>query len=127
MRESLAQISGDDALNPQIDLFDPPLRAHAQPRARQQTEKKGRYQSPRKRLTADMGDLAGLADISSQHQHVAVWHAPRDRPNSLGFPLASIRPDDVGALCRSVDLQMRWQAFEITDDQAAIGGEYRRE
>ena len=36
MRKPLAQIAGDDALDPLIDLFDPLLGAHAQPRAGQQ-------------------------------------------------------------------------------------------
>ena len=38
MRKPLAQISGDDALDPLVDLLDPFLRAHAQPCAGQQAE-----------------------------------------------------------------------------------------
>ena len=77
MRQPLAQISGDDALNPLIDLLDPSLRAHAEPCAGQQTEAKCRQQAERERLPYDTGNFPGLIDISSDHQHVAACRIRR--------------------------------------------------
>jgi len=50
----LAQIAGDDALDPLIDLLDPLLGTHAQPSASQQAQAKRRQQTQRQRLTDDM-------------------------------------------------------------------------
>ena len=46
VRKPLAQIAGDDALNPLVDLLDPLLGAHAQPRAGQQAQTKAPAADP---------------------------------------------------------------------------------
>src|SRR5437868_9261786 len=74
-----------------------------------------------------MGDFGGLIDISSEDEHVAIWHAPRDRTDGLKFPTVSICPDDVGALRGCVDPQMRWQAFQITGNPVTVGRKYRHD
>jgi hypothetical protein len=127
VRKPLAQIAGDDALNPLVDLLDPPLGAHAQPGAGQQAKAKARQQTEPERLTDDMGDLLGLVDIAPEHQHVAVSHAPRDRPDHLVDLAVLIRLDDLGALRCGVDAQIGWQALKIAGDPVTVGGKYPRE
>src|SRR6266404_597290 len=74
-----------------------------------------------------MGDLPCLIDISPEHQHVAISHAPRDGADNLMLPAVSIRLDDAGGLRWTVDTQIRWQAFDITGDPVTVGGKYRHE
>jgi hypothetical protein len=127
VRQSLAEIAGDDALNPLVDVLDPPLGAHAQPGAGQQAKKKGGQQTQQQRLADDMRDFPGFIDIPPNHQHVAVVHAPGDRTDDLVFPAVSIHPDDVGALRRGVDPQIGRQAVDIAGNSVTVGGKYRRE
>ena len=127
VRKPLPQIAGDDALNPLIDFLDALLGAYAQPCAGQQAKAKGRQQTQRQRLTDDMGDFAGLIDISSEDEDVAISHAPRDRTDSLKFATFSVCPDDIGALRGCVDPQMRWQAFQITGYPVTVGRKYRHD
>src|SRR6202023_4147755 len=127
VRKPLAQITGDDALNPLVDLFDAFLGAHAQPPAGQQTKTKARQETERERLTDDVRDFAGLIDLSAKDEHVTVSHAPTDRADDLGFAAVAIHPDDVRALRRGVDPKMRRQAFQIAGNPVAVGGKYRRD
>src|SRR6202041_1852168 len=78
IRKPLAQIAGDDALNPLVDLFDAPLRPPAQPRAGKQAKTKTRQQAQRHRQADDMGNLVGFVDFASHYQDIAIWHAPCD-------------------------------------------------
>jgi len=84
MRESLVQVAGDDALNPLIDLRDR-VCARMLTTLRPTGKEKRPGSGPRQRLADDMGNLARLVDISSQHKHVTAWHAPGNRPDRLGF------------------------------------------
>ena len=86
VRKPFAQVAGDDALDPLVDLFDPLLGAHAQPRAGQQAQEKRRQQAQRERLTDDVGDLPRFVDLTSDHQRVAAWHSSGDRADDVNLP-----------------------------------------
>src|SRR5437588_1737259 len=79
----LSQISGDNALNPLIYLFDTLLSTHAQPRAGQQAQAKRGQQAQRKCLADDVGNLAGFVDLSSYRQCIAVRHSLGDRADQV--------------------------------------------
>ncbi|OIQ67839.1 hypothetical protein GALL_505810 [mine drainage metagenome] len=83
MRKPLAQIAGDDALNPLVDLFDAILRAHAQPRAGEQAKTEARQQAQHERHTDDMGNFIGFIDFPPHHQHLTARRAPRDRADDV--------------------------------------------
>ena len=68
VRQPLAQISGDDALDPQVDLLDASLRTNAQPRAGQQPKTERGQQAKPQRAADDPGDFPGLVDVASNHQ-----------------------------------------------------------
>ena len=123
--QPLAQIAGDDALDPLVDLLDALLGPHAQPRACQQAKQEGRQQAERQRLTDDMGDLARLVDLASDHQRIAIGHAPGDRPDHAPLLPGRRRPDDRDAPDDIVHLQFRRNPFEIACDPAAVGAEQR--
>ncbi len=120
MRKPLAEIAGDDALNPLIDFGDPLLRAQAKPCAGQHAQAKRRQQTQCQRLTDDMGNLPGLVDLSSDDQRVAIGHAPRDRANHARVSTGRNRPDDRDTLDRAIHRKPGRNLFEITRYPAAI-------
>nr|WP_245285269.1 hypothetical protein [Bradyrhizobium sp. WSM3983] len=79
--ETLTKVAGDDALNPLIDLLDAPLRAHAQPDARQQAKAERRQQPQCEGLAHDGRNLAGLVDIASKQEDIAIVQMPADSPD----------------------------------------------
>ena len=80
VRQPLAQISGDDTLDPQVDLLDASLRTNAQPRAGQQPEAERGQQAKPQRATDHPGDFPGLVDVASNHQYMAVDQGSARRP-----------------------------------------------
>ena len=120
----LAQIAGDDALDPLVDLFDALLGAHAQPRAGQQAQAaKRRQQTQRQRLTDDMGNFPGFVDLASDHQRVAIRHSPGDRADHVGVPTGWTRPDNRNALDQIVHLEFGRKLFQIARYPVAIRAE----
>src|SRR6187399_1561289 len=75
VRQPLAQISGDDTLDPQIDFLDASLRANAQPRASQQPKAERGQQAKPQRASDDPGDFPGLVDVAPNYQYIAVFKA----------------------------------------------------
>lgn len=57
LRQPFAEIAGDNALNPHVDLLDPPLRSHADQSPGDQAEAQGRQQTERQRLTDHAREL----------------------------------------------------------------------
>ena len=60
MREPLAEIAGDDALNALIDLFDALLRAQAEPGSGHQAKAKCRKKTERERFFGTSEELRPL-------------------------------------------------------------------
>src|SRR5438876_10244806 len=101
MREALAQVTGDDALNPLIDLDDTFPGTSVQRPADPKAKKRGGNHAKRERTTNDARDLRDFVDISSNHQHVAVRQTSRDQADRLFLPAIFVQPVRLGALCRT--------------------------
>src|SRR3954468_3490782 len=110
MRKALAEVAGDDTLNPLIDLLHPPLRAHAQPGSGQQAKAERRQETERKGLAHDARYFAGLVDVPPQHEDIAVFQTPAYRPNQR---IATADRHYPRGLCRSVDREVPRQLSEI--------------
>jgi hypothetical protein len=125
IRQPLAQIAGDDALDPLVDLLDALLGAHAQPRAGQQAKQKGGQQAERQRLADDVGDLARLVDFPADHQRVAIGHAAGDRADHAPLLTGRKRPDDRHVPDDIVHPEFGRNPFEIARDSPPAGIEQR--
>src|ERR1700675_576171 len=113
MRESFAQVSGDDALYPLIDLNDTLTGTSAQSDTDRKAEKHSGNQTKRHRRTNDARNLLHFIDITPYHQHVAVRQTSCDQANRLFLPITFVYPVDYSALYRVIDLMIGWQAFQV--------------
>ena len=123
VRKPFAQVAGDDALDPLVDLFDPLLGAHAEPRARQQAQAECRQQTQRERLADDVGDLPRLVDVAPDHQHVAILQPPADRADYLIAAIRLIHSGDPRSLHRRVDIKAGRQTLHVAGDPVPVGAE----
>src|SRR5260370_35033627 len=71
MRESFAQVAGDDALNALVDLYNTPTGTAAQCQTDRKAKKQSGNETKRERLTNNSCNLTDFVDVSSDHQHVA--------------------------------------------------------
>src|SRR6266446_6488830 len=120
MREPFAQIAGDDALHPRVDLDDAVTGSSAQGYTDRKAKQHGGDQAKRERPTNDTCDLPDFIDVSSNHQHVAVRQTSRDQADRLLLPAVLVDPVDDSALYRIVVPEIGWQAFQVTRDPAAV-------
>src|SRR6266436_292145 len=114
MREPFAQIAGDDALHPRVDLDDAITGSGAQGYTDRKAKQHGGNQAKRERPTDNMCDLPDFIDVSSNHEHVAVRQTSRNQADRLVLPTTFVDPVDDGALYRIVGLEIGWQAFQVT-------------
>ena len=119
MRKTLAEVTSDDALNPLIDLFDPPLRAYAQPGSSQQAKAERRQEAQREGLPHDARNLAGLVDVPSHDQDVAVFQTPAYRPNQRITTRRLTDSRYSRGLRRSINAEALWQLLEIASKPVA--------
>ncbi|MET0709424.1 MAG: hypothetical protein ABWY82_21660 [Tardiphaga sp.] len=120
VRQPFAQISGDDALDPQIDFLDASLRANAEPRTRQQPEAERRQQPERERASDNPRDLPGLVDIAPNHQYIAVIDGPRDGPHQRSVGLIFVGPRHPYALHPGPGRKTARQARDIAGQPASL-------
>ena len=109
----LPEVSGDDALDPLVDLLDSFLCTHAQPRSRQEAETERRQQTKRKRLANDVRNLGCFVDLAPDHQNVAILHASRDRARLLLPTIGLVQPNDLRALRRHIDFKTARQLCHV--------------
>ena len=72
MRKTFAQVSGDNALDPLVHLFDAPLSTQAEPGAGEQTKAESRQQSQRQRFTDNVRDFRCLVHNPADQDDVAI-------------------------------------------------------
>src|ERR1700694_805501 len=120
MWESFAQVTGDDALHPLVDLYYALPGTSAHRHTDRKAKKHSGNQTKRERPTNDACDLPHFIDISSNHQHVAVRQASRDQTDCLFLPTTFVYPVDHSALYRIIDLKIGRQAFQVARDPAAV-------
>jgi hypothetical protein len=72
IRQTLAQITRDDALDALIDLVNALLGAQAEPCAGEQAKTEGRQQTKRQRLADNVGNFTPLIDVASDDQDITV-------------------------------------------------------
>ena len=100
VRKPLAQVAGDDALDPLVDLLDASSgherSARRRPAARSRTPAAGQAPAP----ADDPGDFPGLVDVASDHQYIAVIKAPCDGPDQWSVGLLVVGPRHPHALHR---------------------------
>ena len=123
VRKPFAQVAGDDALNPFIDLFDPLLGAHTQPRPSQQAQAKRRQQTQRESLTDDVGNLPRFVDLTSDNQRVAAWRFSRDRADDANLPSCRQRLNDRNVSDNLIGLKFGWKLRHVAGDLAAVRAE----
>ena len=120
MREPFAQVAGDDALHPFVDLHDALSGTSAQHHADRNAKKHRGNEPECERRTNDACDLLDFIGISSDHQQVAIGQTSRDQADRLLLSAASVDPADHGVLCRAVYLETGWLAFHVACDPVAI-------
>jgi hypothetical protein len=119
-REPLAQVTGDNALHPFVDLHDPLSGTRVQRHTHSNTKEKRGNQPECQRTANDACNLLDLIGISSDHQHRAIRQAARDQAGRLlQHSAASVDPMDHGILCRTVHLEIGWQPLHIAGDSVA--------
>jgi hypothetical protein len=119
MRKTLTQITGDDPLNPLIDLLDPSLGAYAQPGSGQQAKAERRQQSERESLPHDARYLAGLVDVPSQDKDIACFQTPAYRANKRITTWRLTNSRYSRRLRNSVGLEARRELFDIANKPIA--------
>jgi hypothetical protein len=120
MRESFAQIAGNDALNALVDLDNTLAGTSAQYHTDRKAKKHGGNHTERKRPANDVCDLGDFVDISSDRQHVAIRQPSRDQADRLSFRSTFVRPVDHSALYGVTDLEIGRQIFQVTQNPAAV-------
>src|ERR1700694_4962251 len=116
MWESFAQVTGDDALHPLVDLYYALPGTSAHRHTDRKAKKHSGKQTKRERPTNDACDLPDFIDISSNHQHVAVRQTSRDQADGLFLWTSFVDAIDVSALYNVTDLEIVRQAFQVTRD-----------
>jgi hypothetical protein len=120
VRQSFAQIAGDDALDALVDLDDAPAAARVQRHANRKAEKYSRNQTKRQRPANDACNLLDFIDVSSGHQHVAVRQLLCNQPYRLFRHAVRVQPVDHSAPYRIIRPETWGQAFQITRDPPAV-------
>ena len=125
VRKPFAQVAGDDALYPLVDLFDPFLGAHAQPCPGQQAQAKSRQQTQRERLTDDVGNLPRFVDLTSDDQRIAARHSSGDRADDASLPSCRQRPNDRDIPDNVIRPKFGWKLSHVAGYLAAVRAEQR--
>src|ERR1700737_4088368 len=108
MRESFAQVAGDNALNSLVDLYDALPGTGAQRHTDRKAKKHGGNQTKRERLANDACDFADFADISANPQPVPVRQIPRDQADRLPLSATLVYPVDHSALYGIIGPKIGW-------------------
>src|SRR3981081_1793677 len=113
MRETFAQVTGDDALYPLVDLYDALAGTCAQRHTDRKAKKHSGNQTKRERPANDPRDFPDFTGLSSNRQYFAVRQASRDQTDRLFLPTTFVYPVDHSALYRIIDLKIGRQAFKV--------------
>ena len=120
MRQSFAQVAGDNALNALVDLDDTLAGSSAQYHTDRQAKKQGGNHTKGERPANDVCDLSDFVDIPSDGQHVAIRQPSRDQADRLSFRSGIVCPVDRGAVYNVIGLEVGRQIFQVTRDTAAV-------
>jgi hypothetical protein len=119
MRQPLAQIACDDALDVLIDFINTLLGAQAEPCSSEQAKTEGRQETERQRLADDTGDFSRLVNVAPDDQRITIRQLSSDRQDN---GIAEIRSDSRGlnALRECIGLELCRHAREISCKPASL-------